>query len=80
MRETNPYLLLDEDEGGLDADFSSQEVRTELGVLTSSSDKTYDEPDGVNQNYSLGDEEDDQEVARGKTRLIHPSRPKSNID
>lgn len=80
VRETNPYLLLDEDNGGLDNDFSSQEVRTELGVLSSSSEKPFDEPEGVNQNYSLGDEEDEQDAGRGKSRLIHPSRPKSNID
>ena len=80
VRETNPYLLLDEDAGGPDNDFSSQEVRTELGVLSSSSEKPFDETEGVNHNYSLGDEEDEQDVARGKSRLMHSSRPKSNID
>lgn len=79
MRETNPYLLLDEDNGGLDNEYGSQEVRTELGVLSSSSEKPFDEPEGVNHNYSLGDEEEEQEV-RGKSRLISPGRPKSNID
>lgn len=79
VRETNPYLLLEEDNGGLENDYSSQEVRTELGVLGSSSDKAFDEAEGVNHNYSLGDEEDEQE-ARGKSRLISPGRAKSNID
>lgn len=76
MRDTNPYLLLDE-EGGLDTDFSSVEVHTELGVLSSTSDKTLDE--GVDRNYSLGDE-DDLEATRGRRRLVDPSHPKSSID
>jgi hypothetical protein len=83
VRETNPYLLLDEEGGGSD-DYSSQEVRTELGLLTSPSEqRTYEDmaSEGVNHNYSLGDEEDEPEVAKGPHRNgLPPSRPKTNID
>ena len=78
VRETNPYLLLEEDEGGLDTDFSSGEVRTELGLLSSTSDKTFDEPEQseINHNYSLGDE-DEEEVHPQKARVGLMGRSRS---
>ena len=79
VRDTNPYLLLDEEEGGLDTDFSSGEVHTELGVLSSMSDKTLEEQ-GVNHNFSIGDEEDEEEVSKGRARLMSRNREKSSID
>lgn len=81
MRETNPYLLLDEEGGGGD-DFNSPEVRTELGLLSSSSERPYEDVggDGVNHNYSLGDEDEELEIGRGAGRKGPPARPKSNID
>ena len=80
VRETNPYLLLEEDEGGLDTDtdFSSGEVRTELGLLSSTSDKTFDEPEQleINHNYSLGDE-DEEDVQPQKARVGLMGRSRS---
>ena len=46
VRETNPYLLLDEEGGGAD-EYGSPEVRTELGLLTSSSERPYEEAGGM---------------------------------
>lgn len=80
VRETNPYLLLDEEAGGLDTDFSSGEVHTELGVLSSVSDKALEEAEAVNRNFSIGDEEDEEEVAKGRARLMSRNREKSSID
>lgn len=67
-------------DGGLDTDFSSQEVRTELGVLTTSNSSA--EPqfnDGINHNYSLDDEEEERN-RKGNARLVPPNRVKSNTD
>lgn len=80
MRDTNPYLLLDEDGSGLDTDFSSGEIRTELGLLSSTSDKTLDGPEGIDHNFSIGGEEDEEEAAKGRARLMSRHREKSSID
>ena len=80
VRETNPYLLLDEMDNGLDADFSSSEIRTELGVLTTSNSELHPVPsDAINHNFSLDDEEEERE-RKGNSRLIPPNKVKSNID
>lgn len=80
VRETNPYLLLDEMDNGLDTDFSSTEIRTELGVLTTSNSEMHPtSSDGINHNFTL-DDEDEEQNRKGSGRLIPPTRVKSNID
>ena len=73
--------MLDEMDGGLESDFSSQEVRTELGVLTNSDSARDHLPasHGIDHNYSLDDEEEEKNH-KGSQRFVAPARTKSNID